>query len=163
MIEVWSWDSIKTGIAISIPPSEVKLIKPNFPHNCISLDLTKNKLIKEQGVKNIYITFHKRSGYGVEIFLEDKQISCSRTIIYSRLTHSGANIGLDDLGNTVIRRYVVKVDENIRLEENPQAKCRNYPNKGCMVHQTNGQIGKLSQPSQLSHPSQLSQLSKYFP
>ena len=129
VIEVWSWDSIKTGIAISIPPSEVKLIKPNFPHNCLSLDLTKNKLIKEQGVKNIYITFHKRSGFGVEIFLEDKQISCSRTIIYTRLTHSGANIGLDDLGNTVIRRYVVKINENIRLEENPQAKCRNYPNK----------------------------------
>ena len=128
-IEVWSWASIRTGKGIHIHPSKAKLLKPNFPHNCLSLDLTKNKYIKEQGVKNIFITFHKRSGFGVELFLEDRHISCSRTIIYSSLTQDGANIGLDDLDKTVRKRYVVKINENIRLEENPLADCRNYPNK----------------------------------
>ena len=128
-IEVWTWtsDSIRGGI--NFPSSQAKLLKPNFPHNCLSLDIAKNKDIKKQGVKNIYIEIYRKSGFGVELFLEDRHRSCSRTIKYSRLAQTGANIVIDDLGKTVDKKYVVKLKENVLLEEDPLAKCRNYPNK----------------------------------
>ena len=125
---MWTWHSSTLGKGISFPSSQAKLLKPNFPHNCLSIDIAENKDIKEHGVKNVYIEIYNRSGYGVELFLEDRHRSCSRTIRYSRLAQTGANIGIDDLGKTVVKNYVVKLKEDVHLEENPLVKCRNYPN-----------------------------------
>ena len=45
-LEVWTWTNNTMGGGINIPSTEAKLLKPNFPHNCLSLG---GFLIQTQG------------------------------------------------------------------------------------------------------------------
>ena len=46
-----------TDEVFNLSLDHVLLARPNYPHNCFTLDLTNNTIVKERGLKQVYLAF----------------------------------------------------------------------------------------------------------
>ena len=90
------WSLANEWIEIQLTSVIVKRL--NYPYNCFTLDLSENKDIKSDGLKQIFFDFFTRNGSSVELLLEDKMLACNREIKNNKFYFSGTNIELKDLG-----------------------------------------------------------------
>ena len=75
--------------------SSLHLKRPNYPFNCFTLDLSKNIQLNEKSFKYVWFDFFEHNGTSVEIFLEDKNLACTRQIIEDRFYFTGPQIKQD--------------------------------------------------------------------
>ena len=119
-----------------------KLLQLNHPNNCHDIDilrLTKNLT----GFHQIQINLRKDPRYKIEIIMEDKKQSLSRTYKYNKFGNSGPRIFLNNLTKNhykyilkikVIchyrclfhRYYAAEFEQRIFVEGDPKNRCNDY-------------------------------------
>ena len=91
-----------TNQEVILSLDSVKVWRLNFPHNCYSLDLSKNRDVQEKGIKQLYLEFYILENYYVEIYVEGQSLASYRMIKAHRFYSTGDIIRLLDLGKTII-------------------------------------------------------------
>ena len=84
---------------IDINLTLVRVIRPNFPFNCYTMDLSEHEEVNNDVVKQIFINFWIKRNFSVEVQLVDKALACNREIKYHKFYLSGPSVELKDLGN----------------------------------------------------------------
>ena len=111
----------KSGIYLNI--SYLELIRPNHPSNCLTLDLS-NLSLKD--LIQIQFNFKQNSKYQLEVQLEDRLYSLSRSFKYNKFGNSGPKMELMNLSRSMFRYYSVQLSQNVFTEEDPGKKCKHY-------------------------------------
>ena len=113
-----------------IPPSSYKLLKPNYPNNCLTLDIS---MFLKSGdyVTGINIIFYQSATFAakIEVHIEDRLQTMSRYYIASKLKTQGANIYIRDMEikEGLSKTYMLTFTQNIFSEEDKDHNCVNYP------------------------------------
>lgn len=111
------WASVKNYVSMD---------QVNFQDNCYTLDLTKNTNVKETGMNKLFMEFYDLKEFTVDILVEGSSLACHREIKDHTFYFSGDSIKL--VGKPLKRSFLVKIKQNIFVEEDPSKKCRDYPN-----------------------------------
>ena len=86
------------------------LLRPNYPHNCFTLEISGNREMKRDGgPKQVLFYFHPLPGYGVEIQIEDQKRSCFRLIKENRLSQAGPLIDIEDIVEKADHKYIIEL------------------------------------------------------
>ena len=64
----------------------VRLVRPNYPTNCATLDLAKIVGVDFKGLKQIWFDFSPRDNVEVEVHLQDRELALKRAY---KLNHFG--------------------------------------------------------------------------
>ena len=106
----------------SVPKQDFQLRRPNYPDNCLTLDLAK---FVKQGEKffKLSIVFN-RSGFAnsIDIYIEDRLMIVNRPNYYS----FNLPLHMEELNKNWTKRFLVSIKQNIFLEKE-FSKCENYP------------------------------------
>ena len=93
------WSDNNQMVEVSL--DSVKLWRMNYPHNCYTLDLTNHTAVKEEGVKQLFLTFPLLANSSMEMVVQGSSLACSRDIKYHKFYSSGPDIALEDLGEFI--------------------------------------------------------------
>ena len=110
----------------------VHIKRQNYPHNCFSIDITKNAEIKQKGIKQLFIHFHKVLNTSVEVFVHGTSLVCNRNI-KAHTFYSSDPMYINDMVGTT-KRYVVNMKKHVYLEEDQAKRCRKYPNEDFVTY-----------------------------
>ena len=100
-------------------------MRPNYPHNCYTLDISNHTGVGL--IQTIYFYFKSPNRETVKIFAQGKGgIQTSRDVYDNMLLASGDAIATTPGSLT---KYVLKISQNIFVEEDESKNCRNYPNE----------------------------------
>ena len=108
----------------NLSSDQLYLARPNYPHNCYTLDIsnqTRGKLIQ-----TLYFYFKSPKRETVQVLVEGKGIETSRDVYDNMLLASGDVI---DTQPGSLTKYVLKINQQMFVEEDTSKKCRNYPNE----------------------------------
>ena len=108
---------------ITYSGEKATLRRPNYPHNCLTLDFD-----GVDSIEQIKFYFSPIEGYNVEVLLEDKQRSCYRSLTSNRLAYTGPVIEVVDLSSKSKINYIVEMKQNIFVEKDHSKNCKVYPN-----------------------------------
>ena len=107
----------------SIPISSLQLRKPNYPNNCLILDVTKHLKPKER-LKSLGITFRSdKFATDVDVIIEDQLTLIDRSLMYSTRKQP---INYDSLYKNLTKQYLVSFEQNVFLDAD-KTECVNYP------------------------------------
>ena len=93
-ITVWSMENSWIDISIE----DVELWRLNFPHNCYTLNLSRNQDVREKGVKQVFIDFPLLENTSMELLLEGTSMICDRKVKNHKFYSSGSDIKVERLG-----------------------------------------------------------------
>ena len=82
---------------------------------------------KKKSLKEVRFLFKNKTGYKIEIRVEDGNLDCDRIIGGHQLHYDGDKIKL--LSERMKHNFVVELKMNVFLEEDKSKKCRKYPNQ----------------------------------
>ena len=108
-----------------IPRNLLKLIRPNHPHNCLTLDLVEMGNVHIQEIKGLWIKFRK--GTNVEILIEDRKAMVKRSPKLNKFESSGHEITLEGDSKPIYKYFAVKFHQNIFVANDPSVHCVEYP------------------------------------
>ena len=113
---------------INIPASSFKLLKPNYPNNCLTLDISTIPRPGEN-VLGLSIGFDPNSTIftKIEVHVEDRLQTMSRYYIPSKMKTQGSNIYINDLEHGLTKTYMLTFTQNIFIEEDKAITCVVYP------------------------------------
>ena len=106
--------------------TDVKLIRPNHPTNCLTLDLIKIPDLNLKYLSQIQFSFLNMPQYQVEVKMEDRLYSLSRAYKYNKFGNSGPKMDLMNLSENMFRYYAVEFSQNRFIESDPGKKCKTY-------------------------------------
>ena len=106
--------------------SYIRLIHPNHPSNCLTLDLVKISNISLKNLFQVIFYFKENTKYQLEVHLEDRLYSLSRSFKYNEFGNSGPKMELKNLSRSLYRYYSVQLSQNVFTEEDPGKQCKNY-------------------------------------
>ena len=106
--------------------SHVKLLRPNHPTNCLTLDLFDTYTHSLRGLYQIQFHFKASSKYQIEVQLEDRLYSLSRAFKFNKFGKLGPRMELDNLNKSSYRYYSVHFNQKKFTEKDPGKKCKNY-------------------------------------
>ena len=98
----------------------------NYPNYCYALDLSNNTEINDNGVQELLLDFQNMTGNQLEINMQGITLSCRRDVTNHAFSDAGYPIRLHN--NGFVRKYSVKIKKSTIVEEDPNNKCRVYPN-----------------------------------
>jgi len=107
-VSVWT----KNSKWLNLPNDSVKLLRLNRPHNCQTLDMRSYVDLTNDGISQIFFYFHSVTNKIVEILLEDKAMSCSRTLKTNRLSAKGERLKHERLNKGEAHQYVVEMKQS---------------------------------------------------
>ena len=114
---------------MNITSSSYKLLKPNYPNNCLTLDIS-TFLKSGDYVRSLNIIFDQSASFATKIDLniEDRLQTMSRYYIASKLKTQGANIYIRDreIEDGLSKTYMLTFTQNIFSEEDRDHNCVNY-------------------------------------
>jgi hypothetical protein len=73
---------------IWLPPTAAVLKRPNYPHNCLTLDISDREQVKQKDILKVGIIFKAISGFGAEVLVEDRFSSVSRSLQFNRSSYT---------------------------------------------------------------------------
>ena len=117
-----------TGDWVWLPPTTAVLRRPNYPHNCLTLDISDHPKVVEKGILKVGFIFNASKGFGAELLLEDRVHSLSRALQYNRLSYTGPTMMIKDLSSRQYLEFVAKLRQTVFVEEDVTKKCKIYPN-----------------------------------
>ena len=121
-MELWTQDKV------SISKSHLKLVRPNNPSNCLTLDLSELNDVPVMEIKKVKFYFSKESE--VTVLIEDKNSVLKRSQMFNKFQNSGSKISLTNLTGAKFKYYAVEFYQNVFVENDPSVNCLDYPSKG---------------------------------
>ena len=112
---------------IGIPKTLLKLNRPNYPNNCLTLDLVRWNSSKVQQMKDLH--FYFKNGTEVSILIEDRQKTLKRLLKSNIFATSGQELALEKISRPIMKYYAVKFHQNVFVERDPSMSCAVYPNE----------------------------------
>ena len=113
---------------ISIPTSSYKFPQPNYPNNCLILDVANIPEVKGKTVDYIWLSFNRNTfATEVDINIEDRCKTTKRHNMYSKTNYQGATIWLDEFSKHLGKTYMVSFKQDVFLEEDINKNCVIYP------------------------------------
>ena len=67
--------------------------------------------MKGEGVNDIVIELSKKENFGISIFVEDKKMAASRTILKNYQAYTGSRINIPDLDKTWNKHYIFTINQ----------------------------------------------------
>ena len=116
----------EVGKKLYLNHTHVKLLKVNFPLNCLSLNMTKLPEIRERRIQSVRFFFHGGKNISsIQINAQGIHLVTHRDTFHNSLYSTGDAL-IGDPG--YFNKYVIEISENVYVEEDPSKKCRKYPN-----------------------------------
>ena len=110
---------------LHLPPDQVYLGRINYPYNCYTLNLTKHGFWGK-GVKIMNLRLNTEEAFqAMQIQLQGETVATHRDI-YDHTLFSTGDAMTAKPGEH--RKFAVRIDENIFVEEDESKNCREYPN-----------------------------------
>ena len=106
--------------------SRIKLMNPNHPTNCLTLDLVKIPNQSLKGLSRIGFCFNMSTKYQIEVRLEDRQFSLSRAFRYNKFGNLGPKMILTNSTRSSFKYYSVQFKQESFTENTPGKKCKMY-------------------------------------
>ena len=76
-----------------VPSGGIRLIRPNYPNNCLTLDLSEFEELKGKLIYTIMFHFGRSTfATEVDIFLEDREVALSRNYKFTKMDFNGPRI-----------------------------------------------------------------------
>ena len=105
-----------------------RLVRPNYPTNCATLDLSEINGVDFKGLKQIWFDFSPRDNVEVEVHLQPREVALKRAY---KLNHFGFvgprfNLHLNSDNEYVFVYYAVRFHQYIQVENNPDNPCKSY-------------------------------------
>ena len=98
---------------------------------CYNLNLNNITRLVKNGIRWLNIFLHEeniaKNNWTIEVKLQGQSLVTAREIVEHRFYSKGDAIKLD-FGSLKLLKYIVKLKEDIFVEEDPRNDCRNYPN-----------------------------------
>ena len=108
--------------------SNLKLMRPNQPNNCLTLDIYQYiRRHKNEQIKHLKIKFRKETDVIVEI--EDRLNTVLRGHKFNKFGVTGPSISLNNLQKQIYKYFAVGFHEEIFVENDPLNECVIYPTK----------------------------------
>ena len=126
--EIYVWTMEK--IAINIPLSYLKSSHVNYPHNCLSLELSNLSDLEGETIHQLFIVagnITMLGNYSIQVQLRGDTLEGRRNIKDQSLFYSGDTIQIHE--EKVSMSYMVEISQQVFVEEDPNHTCRNYPTK----------------------------------
>ena len=106
-----------------------KLLRPNHPNNCFTVDIAQlDSRLLQRGFNQIQFNFFDDAELDVELKMEDRAQSVLRSFKYNKFRNSGQVMRLD-LTENLYRYFAVELEQNIFGESDPKKRCKNYENQ----------------------------------
>ena len=121
-VKIGFWDTLMEK---KVPLSNLRLLRPNHPNNCFTLDLS---LLKDLNYSIQRIKFYFKQGTDALILMEDRLKSIKRPQKVSGLGNIGPELFVKNQSSIVYKYYAAKFHQNTFLESDPSKHCSNYPN-----------------------------------
>lgn len=111
-----------------VPIKSIILRQMNYPHNCLTMDLTILPVLRVSRIEMVSLKFNTRTfATDVKINIEDRLSQVNRRDEFSRMKYAGPDVEITDLHHTILEKtYLVSFEQTIR---NDEVNCTNYPNK----------------------------------
>ena len=107
----------------NISTNSYKLEKPNYPNNCLTLDIG-NNLTPGERVKFLSIKFYaNKFATDIDIIIEDRLILIDRT---NMLSTRNQPINYDNLRKNLTKTFLVTLKQNV-FQDKETTFCVNYP------------------------------------
>ena len=111
---------------VNIGRNHVKLIRLNHPNNCLTLDLLEIPYLNLKGVNQIVFLFRRNAKYKLEVQMEDRLFSLSRSFKYNKFEIIGPRMDLNNLSTDMYRYFSVQFDQKRFSEDEPVKTCKEY-------------------------------------
>ena len=92
-------------------------------HGCITFDPNDYFNMVEGG--ELFLTLNKTENLGLSVYMEDWQLTVSRTLKSASAAYSGAKVSLADLGQTWNKKFLLSLSQSQAVES--ISGCANYP------------------------------------
>ena len=126
--EIYVWTMEK--IAINIPLSYLKSSHVNYPHNCLSLELSNLSDLEGETIHQLFIVagnITMLGNYSIQVQLRGDTLEGRRNVKDQSLFYSGDTIQIHE--EKVSMSYMVEISQQVFVEEDPNHTCLNYPTK----------------------------------
>ena len=126
--EIYVWTMEK--IAINIPLSYLKSSHVNYPHNCLSLELSNLSDLEGETIHQLFIVagnITMLGNYSIQVHLRGDTLEGRRNVKDQSLFYSGDTIQIHE--EKVSISYMVEISQQVFVEEDPNHTCLNYPTK----------------------------------
>ena len=105
-----------------LPITSLKLHTPNYPSNCLTLDIIKH-LTPGEILERLIVTFDPtKFATDVDVVIEDRLTMVDRTLLSSRKSP----INYDSIDKSLTKDYLVSFHQDIFLDSD-RSECVNYP------------------------------------
>ena len=110
---------------------DLSLENINLVSPCYNLNLNNITRLVKNGIRWVNIFLHgdkiAKNNWTIEVKLQEQSLVTAREIVEHRFYSKGDAMKLD-FGSLKLLKYIVKLKEDIFVEEDPRNDCRNYPN-----------------------------------
>ena len=114
---------LKANGDLNLPSSSYQLLKPNFPNNCLTLDISKH-LPPGDMVNTLVMAFNSNQfATDIDVIIEDQLTLTDRTI---KDDHGSQSIIFESLIKNISKVYWVSFYQNV-YEDEDESVCVNYP------------------------------------
>ena len=114
-----------------IPTSSYKLLKPNYPNNCLTLDISMFLKVGDQLDSQLVIIFDRSAMFvaKLEVNIDDRLQTMSRYYMASKLKTQGSIIYINDkeMEEGLTKTYMLTFTQDIFVEEDKDHNCVVYP------------------------------------
>ena len=127
---VWDLKDAKGFKFHTIPGSSFQLRQPNFPNNCLILDITTILELKGIGKSIMAMGFvfnPDKFATEIEINVKDRLKMLRRSYLHSKNKYIGPTIWTDDLTERIQKTYTISFKQDIFFEDNQNKNCVVYP------------------------------------
>ena len=92
------------------------------------MDVNVSREVNNTAILSITFKLKNFTGYGLDIFVEDRNLQCERPIIDNTGFFVGDRIRLSKATTNEVRRYRISLSKRIYLEKDKSKRCVDYPN-----------------------------------
>ena len=114
----------------------VRNMRPTLS-NCLTLDLSRALVTKDSAIKTVLFAFRQNCEdcKSARVVLEERAMATTREIGINSLANLGPDLGkealkVDKETGKGWATYVVQINENVYVENDPSKNCKNYPYNG---------------------------------
>ena len=94
-------------------------------HGCITLDPNDYFPEMVEGGE-LFLTVNKTENLGLSVYIEDRELTVSRSLKSNSVAYTGAKVSLADLGQTWNKKYLLSLSQSQGVE---RSGCANYPSQ----------------------------------
>ena len=115
---------------VQIDLDSVQFVVPNLPYNCMLLDIDQTPELKSKEIRQLDF-FFKKSIFGLEILIGDRELYTDREIKQNKFFSSGENmyISKSSRKSSSHNTFIVKLSQQKFVEADKIENCAIYPTR----------------------------------